>query len=200
MMPVQGTKIAAAPDLMQSRPAMMSAPPESAEDEVGVETDEYEDGQSAEAGLSTDSSVDTAAADLPALPSVLPSQGDLPTGLGAGKDEPDGRSLHALLPLKPGGQKGAATSGKETATATPDGTMFSFEATKPQQGVTKSGEASTGLPSDASADSALGIAPPVPSEIPSTDPGMLYVVSCYFVVQRHDMFAACEGEPLASEC
>lgn len=164
MIPIQGTKIAAAPDLMQSRPAMMSAPPQSAEGEASADPDEYESEQPAEAGHSTGTSIAKAAGDLPDMPSVLPSTQDLPGEVGSGEDEPDGRSLHTLLPLKPGALTGSEASSSVTATSTPDGTMFSFERAG---GAKKSGGTPAGLPADSAA---LGTAPAVPGAPKDEDP------------------------------
>lgn len=139
----------------------MSAPPQSAEGEASADPDEYESEQSAEAGHSTGPSIAKTAGDLPDLPSVLPWTRDLPGEVGSGEDEPDGRSLHTLLPLKPGALKVSEASSSVTATSTPDGTMFSFE---PTEGAKKSGGAPAGLPADSAAPDTAPAVPDAPKD------------------------------------
>lgn len=167
-MHVQGTKIAAAPDLMASRPAMPLAPPESAEGDKSVDPVDYDGEQPPTTASSTDASVSvsTTAADLPALPSALLSPEALPTGASPPEEQPDGRSLSALLPLKPRSQRNKSTSVSVTATPTPDGTMFSFYSAQGSKGLPKSEQAPPALLVDAAAATAPGIepSPGVPKE------------------------------------
>lgn len=165
---VQGTKIAAAPDLMASRPAMLSAPAMSVDGEEIADSDDEEPVASVADG---EGGVSTIAADLPILPGALLSPEDLEATSSEADDEPDGRSLHVLLPLK---AKDRKKSGRVnvTATRTPDGTMFSFKPTKPSSPASK--QVPPAPPADAtSAAITPGTAPapnlPKMDGIPSTD-------------------------------
>jgi hypothetical protein len=123
---LQGTKIAAAPDLMASRPAMLSAPTESSDVE-SVDPDDYDDSDAPREitapGAQASDAVSTAAADLPNVPSAWPSPEDISSER-SGSGISSGGSLQSMLPLK----AGASPTGLDVvATRTADGTMFSFK-------------------------------------------------------------------------
>jgi hypothetical protein len=125
---IQGTKIAAAPDLMASLPAMLSAPPES-EGEESADDDDLEGVQHLNDNM--EESISTSASDLPVLPDAFLSPEDLPSGSNLLEGDQENMRLHALLPVAPGAKRqDGVTAMSVTATPTPDGTVFSFEQIK----------------------------------------------------------------------
>lgn len=145
---------------------MLSAPLESADDNEEKSADAADSGHTLVSTADTD--VSTAAADLPALPEALQSPKRSAAGTQKQHEEPDGRSLNTLLPLKPGATRGKAPDVGVTATRTPDGTMFSFEPKKKKSDkVQRKGKrarkqaqtqsSATGLSSASSLDSVMNV-------------------------------------------